>query len=148
MNQNVYWKALLTVIGMGTLWFTYLAISLWYGYISLDTAIMPKNIEWTVKPISEEVFYIQAEYHFQWKGNDFSGTSQLEDHSFRNSWAAEKAIDAYKKLSWPVWFSSSHPKYSSLQKNFPLKECLSALVLWGLVIYFIGLQHYVKLMQR
>jgi len=147
MNANFYWKVLLAIVTVGTLWLTYSALSLWIGYIRLDASTKPKSIEWNVHAVSDEVYHIDAHYVFDWKGKEFSGETEFHHDPFRNAWAAEEGIKAYKKHPAYIWFSSSDPTYSSLQKNFPLKECLSAIVLWGLLLYFLGLKYYVNKMK-
>jgi hypothetical protein len=73
----------------------------------------------------------------------YSGASVLTDEPFRNRWGAQEAITQYAAKEWRVWFDHKDPDYSSLQKKFPLKECVSAIFLWGLLLYFLWLGFYV-----
>lgn len=134
---------LVVVLGLCALWFS--GSSLWKAtqYLRLSSSISPQAISWSVEEKSDERYLLHGNYTFMVNGKQFHGEDTLQSPFFLNPWATEQAIKN-KSFDQPlVWYSAGNPHYSSLQKKFPLKECLSALILWGLVMYFYGLDYYV-----
>ncbi len=102
-----------------------------------------ENIKWQVEQLNEDRWIIKADYRFKIKNKEYRGETLFKNDLYWNSWAAESALKVYSQKDWMVWYSSSNPQYSSLQKNFPLKECISTGILWIILIYFFGLGYYV-----
>jgi hypothetical protein len=125
-------------------WFTIVAIYQIYLYARLNGHVETKDVQWSIKEISDESYLLKAHYTFFANNKLYSGESVLLGPHFRNVYAAEKGLSENASHPWIVWFSLANPEYSSLQKNFPVKECLSSLLLWGLLIYFFGLARYVQ----
>lgn len=143
MHQNLIWKGLVVVLGIVALWFTCVVVYDLIYYLRLNRTTVPSVLTWSVKELNDEQFALQANYIIKIEGSIYPGTSQLQEIPFRNAWAAEKAIPDLEKREWIVWYSSSDPQHSTLQKYFPTKEFFSAILLWGLFAYFIGLGYYV-----
>ena len=143
MHKNFLWQAFLLVIFCATLWYSAVALYSYYSYSQLKTQIAVSSIQWEVEEKSEDNYLIKALYQFKYRNNPYSGSTTLSDIPYRNQWAAQQAIKEYSKKNWKTWFDPQNPNHSSLQKNFPLKECISAIFLWGLTIYFLWLGFYV-----
>lgn len=144
MAYERYWYFFLCFLSLVTIGFAGKTLYQLYLYARLDASSTTISIEWTVKEISDERYLLDGKYTFKdTQGTIQSGESTLLDPFYLNAWAAQKAIDETKSQPRKIWYSSSNPKNSSLQKNFPLKECLSLLLLCGVVAYFFGLKHYV-----
>lgn len=139
------WGAFFLFIGAVILWFTASAGYQLYQYAVLQEKTFAKKIEWSVVEVTDEKYVLNAQYTFDLDGTSFSGNTRMTSLSFRNQWAAEQSIPKYDKQQWEVWYSPGNPHHSTLQKNFPLKECLSAALLWGIMGYFLWLQYYLKL---
>ncbi len=144
MHSNPYWLIFLGLIFLCIASYSLLtAIKLW-EYFRLDQTTTPQGIQWSVAALGEEAFAPQAHYSYRVKGNEYQGETLLKE-TYLNAWAAQEAISRLPHSSRTVWFDSSSPGISSLQKNFPLKGALSTLFLWILGIYFAFLGYYVKL---
>jgi len=143
MYKNFVWLCFLSLVTGAVGWFTIKALYAAYLYVSLNASAPVENIQWSVEQLNEERFVMKANYNFVFKGQEYSGETLFKNDVYWNFWAAEDSIKVYQQKDWQVWFSSTSPRYSSLQKNFPLKECISAAVLWVILIYFFCLGYYV-----
>lgn len=145
MKHDKYWKILLSLLTIVNIWFAGIALHQLYIYIRLNANTSTSDIQWSVKEISDERYLINGKYTFLVQNDTQTGETTLTSPYFLNQWAAEQGIIENAKHSpWKVWYSSYNPEYSSLQKNFPIKECLSSLLLFGVLLYFFGLKHYVE----
>lgn len=144
MSSNRYWQILIGLLSIVTAWFALSALYLIYHYARLSDHTSPTNIQWSVEEITDERFLLNGHYHFKVEEKNYSGETLITSPHFLNKWAAEQSINDFEKLKWEVWYSHRNPEYSSLQKNFPYKEVLSALLLAGVLAYFFGLKHYVE----
>lgn len=146
--QKYVWQAVFCLMMLVALWFSLTALYRVYVYARLNSSAPATVVAWSVEELSSDHYALHAKYTFSVQGHLYEGETTLdEEKGYRNSWAAEKAIPEHAAMTWTAWYSPSNPKYSSLQKTFPLKECLSSLVLWGILIYFIGLKYYVMRLQ-
>lgn len=138
------WNFFYAFIGIVAVWFTLSALYQLYSYFSLTEETSAKTIEWSVIEITDEKYILGTKYSYSVNGVEHSGDSRMSSLSFRNAWAAEQAIPRYAKQAWTVWFSPTNPDYSTMQKSFPFKDCLSAILLWGILGYFYWLRGYVN----
>lgn len=144
MHSNRIWLAFLAVLMMIVVGYSAMALYRLYHYYVLSGTASASQIEWSTHRLSDDEYVVDAKYDFPVKGVAVNSESTLKDPVFRNAWAAEQAIKEYQKRAWKVYYNPGNPTDSTLQKYYPLKECISASILWGLVIYFIGLGYYVK----
>lgn len=138
-----FWKIFLGIIGSVALWFSTKACFLLYNDITLNAQAPVTEIQWSVKELSTDSFLLQAHYTFSTHGTTYSAEGVLQERPYLNAWAAQQAVSEYSKKQRIIWYNASNPAHSSLQKNFPFKECLSAVTLWGIFAYFIGLKYYI-----
>lgn len=143
MHKNFIWLCFLSLIAGGVGWFTIKTLYMVYLYTSLNVAVPPDHLKWKVEQLSEDRFVPRADYSFNVKDKQYLGETLFENDMYWNQWTADEALKVYAQKDWIVWFSDHNPQYSSLQKNFPLKECISVGVLWVLLLYFLGLGYYV-----
>lgn len=143
MYKNPLWLLFLTVITLVTAWYGGVAFLRLHRYIQLDTQVETTDIQWSVKKLGEDRYRVNGAYSFIVEGQHYENLWMMQE-VYRNPWAAEKALARHQSHRWTVWVDSSNPRYSSLQKTFPLKDCVSATVLLGLLTYFIGLGYYYK----
>jgi hypothetical protein len=143
VHKNVFWRAFLLVVTLTTLIYSGIATYRYHAYLSLS-AKQPLTgpISWDVEEKSSEDFILISNYTYQVNGLSYSGETKWSDTPYRNGWAAQQAIEVSAKESFTVWYDPSDPSYSSLQKHFPLKECVYAVFLWGLLLYFVWLGYY------
>lgn len=143
MHKNIFWRIFLLIVAISTLWYSFVAWHAYYRYSHLTAYTVPSAMSWEIEEKSEENYLLKASYRFDFQGKSYPGISILTDEPYRNRWGAEQAMRENPTKEWRVWFDYHNPHYSSLQKNFPLKECLSAVFLWGLLLYFLWLGFYV-----
>ena len=138
MNQNIYrfWVALLVISGGIALWFMAIALLGVVKFALLNSTGTAQVLHWDVHEISSSQFAIEAKYQFRIKENAYIDKTKFESPRFLNRFAAESHIAHRSDKSWKVWYSSSNPRYSSLEKIFPQKQCFQALLTLGVFAYF------------
>ncbi|MEI8365335.1 MAG: hypothetical protein WCF65_02860 [Parachlamydiaceae bacterium] len=144
MHRNFLWQAFLGIVALATLWYSCIAAYRYYSYSRLDGHAETSTISWIIEEHATDTFTLKANYQFTANQAVHHGTTRYPDDNYLNQWAAEQAAKSNTKHPWTVWYDQSHPDTSSLQKNFPFKECLSAIILWGLLLYFLWLGFYVS----
>ncbi len=144
MHKNFIWQAFLCFVLVVTLYYSGVAMYRYHIYTHLTAQATASNaIHWTVQQHANDDFFLQAEYIFKVGDKAYQGTTAWPNEHYLNRWAAEQAIADFSLQHQDVWYDPADPAYSSLQKDFPFKECLSAFVLWGLLLYFFWLGYYV-----
>jgi hypothetical protein len=146
-HKNRLWLAFLGILFLIVAWYMGIAFYQLYRYSHLTAKTELSEITWSIKPLSEEEFVPDAKYAFHVDGKIFHGETTLKKKTFKNKWAAEQSLAELTKEFRVVWYSPSNLNNSSLQKKFPLKECLSSAALWGLFVYFLWLGVYVTKFQ-
>jgi hypothetical protein len=143
MGKNYIWQALLLTIGCAALIYSGIAIYKYNRYSSLNTSTLDVKVtELKVVEKSSDAFYIEANYQFEVQGKPYQGAGIL-DERYRNPYAAKTGIKPLNENKWEVWYDREDPNHSSLQKEFPIKEWVSTVFLWGLFLYFLWLGFYV-----
>lgn len=143
MHKNLLWLTFLGSIIVVTLWFCGIAALELYKYSMLKNQAPVKTIFWTVKTIDEDLYHPHAEYSYLVKEKEYKTEETVKNLYYRNKSAAEEGVENLNQKQWEVWYDPKYPSYSSLDKSFPLKETLSAGVLIGVTLYFLGLGYYV-----
>lgn len=136
------WIMLFAPFALGAIWFSWLACREAYNYSTLKAHTLAQSVQWSVVELSDEHYALQGSYAFTVGGVQYFGVTTLDDPPYRNAWAATKAIPEHALKQWNVWYSPINLAHSSLQKKFPFKQCVSSIILWGILIYFIGLKLY------
>jgi hypothetical protein len=147
MYKNPFWILFLAFLSLVTAWYVGRAFYLVYEYSVLQRNVPAKTIEWRVDELSDEQFVPEAAYTYEVDGKTYEGKGLWTEQIYRNAYAAQLAIMAFKqspKRSWTIWFDPTEITHSSLQKTFPIKECIYAGLLSGILLYFIGLGYYVS----
>jgi hypothetical protein len=148
MHKNPFFIVLLAALCAAGLWFFGKAAWALYDYNSYTSSVQAKTIDWNIKIVSEEQFIPYARYTYVVNGTEHTGEGSLKNTVYRNEWAAGKAVEELAKKGWTIWYDPDYPNYSSLQKIFPLKECIYAGTVALLIIYFLGLGFYVAGRQK
>jgi len=143
MHKNLLWQAFLVLVLVITLAYTGVAAYRYYNYARLKRATLPTTLKWQIRERSSDEYLVEGDYTFSVNNKNYSGATLRSQDPYLNPYAAERGIDMLSSQSWKIWFDPSNPEYSSLQKNFPLKEVISAICLWALLFYFLWLGFYV-----
>lgn len=106
-------------------------------YYSFDRQVIPDSLTWSSKAINDELWRVQADYSFTVEGKPYSGTDSFLGERYRNPYAAELGIENLKKEHQSVWYAPQNPADSTLEKFFPTKKIVYALITLGLIFYAV-----------
>lgn len=137
------WRVLATIAIGIALWFSSIAAYQLFQYLRLGSFAEAEIKKWSIKELSSSRFAVEVFFEFEAKGKKIQGTSLLDSPVFLNPFAAEDAIKANEKQSFLAWYQTSNPEISSLQKEFPLKSLIHALVTIGVLLYFAFIPKHV-----
>lgn len=143
MHKNPIWLTFLVIIALIVAWYVGVAFYRMYDFYTLQATAPATITQWSAKEIATDEFAPYAKYSFVVHEKHFEGETALKYPIFRNSWAVEQSIPQLESKKWTAWYSPSNPNHSSIQKKFPTKECVSAALLFGLLLYFVWLGFYV-----
>ena len=143
MHKNNYWLLFVCLLLLTTLWFTGKAVYRAIDYSRFSEKSKLSELSWKYEALSGESFIPIGKYAFTFKGKSYTGETALTSLTYRNAWAVQQDHQQLSKIYPQVWLDPKNPSHSTLQKMFPLKESISALIMCGLCIYFIGLGYYV-----
>ncbi len=132
------WIVLLVVTSLVTMGFLAKTTLRLTQYFSLNTSVKAQAMDWKVVEKSSSSFALEVIYQFNAvKKEGVQGAIQLEKPYFLNLPSAERAIGELSKKSWDVFYNDKDPSISSLQRNFPFKDCIQCLLTLGVFIYFL-----------
>jgi hypothetical protein len=143
MHRNPYWLLFLTLIGLATAGYTVHTLVKIRHFQRLDLRRPLQSVSWSVSPLSDEDFVITADYNYLLNETIYNGHATWDEHYLNPGAAEEKILKLSGRSQW-VWIDSRNPENSALQKQFPIKQCISALFLWALFAYFLYMGSYVK----
>ena len=130
------WKVLIGIAVVIATAFTGLTGYRMFQYFRLGTSAPAIVTQWGVRELSSSQFAMEASFEFEAAGQRFYGKTLFDPPIYLNPFSAKEAINARKTEAFTVWFQSSNPSVCSLQKEFPLKSLMHALVAIGVVTYF------------
>ena len=142
MHRNPLWLVFISIVILAGMGYTAYAVVKVWQYVRLDTKTISQEIQWTIVSLKEDAFIPLAHYFFNVDGKNYKGQTRWQE-IYLNEWTAREAVSRLKQSPPPVWFDSSSPEISSLQKIFPIKECIYTALLWMLGSYFFFLGYYV-----
>lgn len=143
MYKNRAWLILLTLVFVVTCFYTLKAFVISYTYVTLSSETEAAATAWSIEEKGEEEFIPLVKYTYLVKDVFYHGETLFYQDKTTNLWAAEDVVKNLASKAHRVWYSPKDPADSSLMKKFPLKEILSAAVLWALTLYFFWLGVYV-----
>ncbi|MEZ5315212.1 MAG: hypothetical protein R3E91_03250 [Chlamydiales bacterium] len=109
---------------------------------------IPVNIQaWEIKEVRVNSYALIVSYFYTYNHKNYSSKEQL-DLIYPNPWAARRAIEKFQEKHSHGWIQHKIPEKSILEKKIPYKTTLSALMIWGLTIYFFFLSLFIRLKNR
>lgn len=132
----MFWVILLSVGGVISCWFTAIALAKMCTYVRLDTKGAVQVDKWDIKMLPSSRYVLHATYSYVVDGQKFTGDTLLSSLSYPNRYAAEIDLKARKAQVVYVWYQKKNPGFSSLQRSFPKKELLNAILTLGVFCYF------------
>lgn len=138
MTRNLHriWVTLLIVSGGIAMWFSGEAVAKLWKYSRLDSRAPASVLNWEVRDLPSARFAVAAAYSFEIKGFSYEGETVFEYPQFLNRYAAENCLKLLEAQRWQAWYRGDSPSLSSLEKEFPQKQCLQALLTVGVFAYF------------
>ena len=130
------WLVLLIVSGGIALWFSGIALVGLWDFTQLDARTPATVLKWEIQDLSSSRFAIAADYRYEVKGASYNGKTVFENLQFLNRFAAENQVKQIEDKRWEAWYSQCNPFHSSLEREFPQKQCLQALLTVGVFAYF------------
>jgi hypothetical protein len=129
-------RILFIIITGFTLWFGGKAAYELWGYFRLDTSAPAEIKGWDIKEAGSSRFFVTADYKFTIQGKCFEGKTIFKQPVFLSRLCAEGEKNKWATYPYRVWYDSSNPRASSLQKIFPFKSMMYGLLTLGVLIYF------------
>ncbi len=138
MVQNFYklWVATLVLTGGIALWFAWGAAQGLWQFVRLDASTPATVAKLEILPLSSSRFAIKARYTYEIKGVSYFGETTFEHPQFLNRYAAENHVKLIGAKRFLAWYREKKPSFSSLEREFPKKNCLQALITVGVFAYF------------
>lgn len=119
------------------LWAIYifpLAVQLTH-YVSYTHRVTPDMLQWTTLRVHDELFRPVAHFQYTVNGQQYEEKEVFQGGLYRTPYAAEVAIKAINNSRPDVWYSPSKPSQASIEKFFPFKKVLYAVITLLLAIY-------------
>lgn len=142
MRRTLLWVIFIGIIAFLVLSYTSITLHKLYNYYRLSAVTEPQSMNVYLKPRLEDELEVKLSYHYLVGIASYQGDEVVD--ILPNTEVAEKELSKYISKPWHIWYDPLTPTFSVLQKHFPTKEVISALILWAIFAYFIGLWTYVK----
>ncbi len=140
------WIVLLTVTSLVSIVFSVKTAIQLQEYFSLDAVAKAASMEWEIVEKNASAFALHVSYQFTPLGKGaISGRVELAKPYFLNLPSAERAVKEFSREPWDVFYCMENPSISSLQKNFPFKDCIQTLLTLGIFVYFL---FFKKIMEK
>ena len=107
----------------------------YYLYLRLSVKVEASIDQWKVIKKSSSSYPIQGKYHFEFQGKTYHGASNLKPPYPLNRPSAQKMIVELEP-SRKLWIDPHNPMISSLERGFPIKKVVYALIALGVSLYF------------
>lgn len=148
MHSNKIWLIFLAAATLAAGWFSWSAIAKVTRYYSLQQKAEISDAAWRIAKRDEENYRVEADFSFEYGGNTYRGSELFEKPLYPNPWAAEYAMKKLESETKEAWFNPRNPRFSSLERKFPLKTVIYAITLLGLWLYFVWLGFYAAQFRR
>jgi hypothetical protein len=144
MHKNPLWLTFLGIVTLAMFWFAGKGLYHLYIYDTLSASTIVNVTDWSVKEVATDRYAPYAHYSFSVGEKEYKGEDALDYPIYRNAVSMERELPNLSLKSWKGWYNPADPSRSALQKHFPLRELISAALVFGLLLYFIWLGYYVN----
>jgi hypothetical protein len=111
-------------------------------YRSYTSSVYPNELRWTTLPIHEELWRPVAHFGYTVNAKEYDGYEVFQGGLYRTPYAADVAIKAINNSNPVVWYSPSNPAQATIEKFFPFKKILYAIITLLLIIYTAWAGYY------
>jgi len=127
---------LLSLTGVIALCFAVQAVRLGVQCVRLDSRTNAESVVWEVVMRSASHYILAARYTYHVNGQEYQGRTECKTPFYFNYYAAVREMKARESEGFFTWYQKSRPSFASLQKQFPKKECIYAVLTFGVFLYF------------
>lgn len=116
-----------------------------YRNSTLTDSVPVEHIDWTLQKIHDEEWRPVAHYSYYVGGDLFKKEEQFQGEKFRNPFVGQDALETLAETYTRVWFAPRLPENGTLEKYFPQKRAIYALILlciYGYVVW--GIRWYAE----
>ena len=132
------------------------SITLWYGaksifslknYYDYSNQVPAKIVSAQIREIKKDRFGFFAFFAYEVKEKSYLGKSLLT--IYPNNLAAERRMNMLNKdEKILIWYQPSSPEHSIIEKSFPYKSVITAVLLVGLCVYLLILGYLTGLLKQ
>ncbi|MCB1118913.1 MAG: hypothetical protein KDK65_03040 [Chlamydiia bacterium] len=141
MHRNRAWLSFLFVIAFVVMGYSLYVSTHYRIYASHSASVPIEEIQWNLFTLPSGETKLRADYTFTAETKNWKGTTLIGDYI--NPSAAQAALPLVKEDAKVVWYDPQSPYLNTIDRVFPTKQVIYAIVLWGILLYFIGLGYYV-----
>ncbi|MCB1135221.1 MAG: DUF3592 domain-containing protein [Chlamydiia bacterium] len=141
MHKNPVWLSLLGAVVLITLYYVLSCGGEVLHYHRQSVTSTATVEAWRVVQGPWDRYYVEVAFRIPEAPSPIR--ERWTDYPFRNEWAAQEAIAAWKTQSFTAYYSPKAPAQATLQHRFPWKPLLYCSLLLGILFYFLGLGYYV-----
>ncbi|HSW72850.1 MAG TPA: hypothetical protein VLG44_05535 [Chlamydiales bacterium] len=142
---KIFWTALFLITALMGVYFTFVFGKDFFEYISYNSRVPAKILEWQVREMKNGKFAVAAKFSYQINENSYVGLTVIKDRHFLNDYAAMHAVKNKEiALEEAAWVSPHSPEKSTLQRRFPTNLLIKLLIVYGVISYFSFLKTSVE----
>ena len=138
---------MLFITGCLALWRSSVAGWDLWQYARLGPEVPASVLSWEMVPKGSK-YALRASYSYEYAGKSWTGKMLFGKPYHLNRASVEGEIKNMSGMPWVAWVDADHPKYSSLEKKFPLREVFYAGCLLGVFLYFVYLKIHLEFLSR
>lgn len=139
MAARVGWGIFIAGMFLWAFYVAPLALQLVH-YASYTHQVAPNELQWTILPVHDELFKPVAHFQYTVHEKTYEKKEVFQGGLYRTPFAADAASKAMDRPH--VWYSPSNPSQASIEKFFPLKKIMYAIVTLLLAIYGAYIAYY------
>ena len=117
-------------------------------YQSYTSYVTPDSLNWTSLAVHDELWRPVAHFEYTVDGKKYEGKEVFQGGLYRTPYAAEVAIKTINNSHPVVWYSPYAPDQASIEKFFPLKKLIYALITLFLIGYAAWAAYYLGIMSK
>ncbi len=145
---SISWIFVFIIAGSICFWFSMKAGIHVYKYFKLNSKTTCSIDKWELNEDKSSKYTIIVYYSYEVSNQIFNDKYIFKQKLFLNSFAAKDQINYWKNKKWTVFYNSKNPNISSIEKAFPYKSCIYAIIAMSIFLYFIFLKFYLIRFQK
>jgi hypothetical protein len=142
-KSNKFWCLLVFISAGITLWFSVCALMGVWNYLKLEAKTTATIDLFKIEEETPSRYVISGHYSYRVKGENYEGETLFDRVHYLNRSSAERELMRWQQLNWDAWYNPRNPEQSSLQRMFPFKACLYAVLTLGVFVYFLILRYFI-----